>query len=129
MSVDTFLSRLCALVPPRFHMTRYYGVLASRHHLRARVIPSSPQPLAPMQLKLLFRAGLPEDLREATATSRRIDWAHLLARVVDVTVCSKCGGRMKILEIVTDPFAIARLLHGARAPPSPCPPGQLGLFV
>jgi len=30
MTVDTFLGRLCALVPPpRFHMTRYYGVFAS----------------------------------------------------------------------------------------------------
>ena len=28
-----------------------------------------------------------------------------MARVfaVDITVCSKCGGRMKVLEIVTDP--------------------------
>ena len=132
MSVDTFLSRLYALVPPpRFHMTRYYGVFASRHRLRARVIPSSPQPHAPTQLPLLFRTALPEGLREATAIPRRIGWAHLLARVfaVDVTVCSKCGGRMKILEVVTDPGAIAELLHGARAPPRPCPPGQLGLFA
>jgi len=132
MTVDTFLGRLCALVPPpRFHMTRYYGVFASRHHLRARVIPASLQPLAPTQLPLLFETCLPKSLREATATPRRIGWAHLLARVfaVDVTVCSKCGGRMKILEVVTDPAAIAALLHGARAPPRPCPPGQLGLFV
>ncbi|HFE46737.1 MAG TPA: hypothetical protein ENJ18_14790 [Nannocystis exedens] len=57
-------------------------------------------------------------------------WAQLLARVfaVDVTVCSKCG-RMKILEVVTDPGAIAELLHGAHAPPRPYPLGQLGLFV
>jgi len=132
MTVDTFLGRLCALVPPpRFHMTRYYGVFASRHRLRARVIPSSPQPLAPMQLSLLFRTGIPEGLREATGTPYRLSWANLLARVfaIDVTVCSKCDGRMKVLEIVTDPHAIARLLHGARAPPRPCPPGQLHLFV
>gem|GEM_PF-4721611 len=66
-----------------------------------------------MQLQLLFRAGLPGDLREVTATPRRLGWANLLARVfaVDVTVCSKCGGRMKILEVVTDPAAIARLLY------------------
>ena len=132
MSVDTFLSRLCALVPPpRFHMTRYYGVFASRHRLRARVIPSSPQPPAPMQLSLCLVPALPEELREATMTPRRIGWASLLARVfaVDVTVCSKCGGRMKIVEVVTDPAAIAKLLHGARAPPRACPPGQLGLFA
>ena len=132
MSADTFLSRLSALVPPpRFHMTRYHGVFASRHHLRARVIPSSPQPLAPTQLPLLFRTGLPEGLPEVTATPRRIGWANLLARVfaVDVTVCSKCGGRMKILEFVTDPAAIAERPHGARAPPRAYLPGQLGLIA
>jgi hypothetical protein len=132
MTVDTFLGRLCALVPPpRFHMTRYYGVFASRHHLRARVIPSSPQPLAPTQLPLLFETCLPKSLHEAMTTPRRLSWANLLSRVfaVDVTVCSKCGGRMKVLEVVTDPNAIARLLYGARAPPRPCPPGQLELFV
>jgi hypothetical protein len=64
-------------------------------------------------------------------TPRRIGWASLLARVfaIDVTVCSKCGGRMKIVEVVTDPAALAKLLHGARAPPRACPPGQLGLFA
>jgi hypothetical protein len=45
-----------------------------------------------------------------------------------VTVCSKCGGKMKILQVVTEPEAIAEFLHGARAPPRPCPPGQLELF-
>jgi len=36
VTTGTFLGRLCALVPPpRFHMTRYYGVFASRHHLEA----------------------------------------------------------------------------------------------
>ena len=40
-------SPCCALVPPpRFHMIRYYGLFASRHRLRARVIPSSPKPRA-----------------------------------------------------------------------------------
>lgn len=37
MTAEKFLARLCALVPPTgFHMTRYFGVLASRHHLRPR---------------------------------------------------------------------------------------------
>jgi len=58
---------------------------------------------------LLFAPGLPDEIREAT-------------------VCSKCGGKMRILEVVTDPEVIAELLHGARAPPRPCPPGQLRLF-
>ncbi len=45
MSADKFLARLCALVPPPgFHMTRYFGVFANRHHLRPRIIPPSPVP-------------------------------------------------------------------------------------
>ncbi|MBK8261258.1 MAG: transposase [Nannocystis sp.] len=131
MTVDTFLSRLCALVPPpRFHMTRYYGVFASHHRLRARVIPSPPQPPAPGQLSLCLAPGLPEGHREAAPGPRRIGWAKLLARVfaVDVTVCSKCGGRMKIVEVVSDPQALAELVHGARAPPRSSRAGQLGLF-
>jgi len=40
MPPDEFLARLGALVPPPgFHPTRYYGVFANRHHLRARIIP------------------------------------------------------------------------------------------
>ncbi|MBK7827378.1 hypothetical protein [Nannocystis sp.] len=50
---------------------------------------------------------------------------------VDVTVCRKCGGRMRVLDVVRDPDDIARILHGARAPPRPPrphPPGQALLF-
>ena len=64
-------------------------------------------------------------------TPHRIGWASLLARVfaIDVAVCSKCGGRLKIVEVVTDPAAIAKLQHGARAPPRACPSGQLWMFA
>ncbi|MBC8067083.1 MAG: transposase, partial [Deltaproteobacteria bacterium] len=40
MSCQSFLARLCALVPPPgFHMVRYYGVLAARHALRPAIVP------------------------------------------------------------------------------------------
>ena len=60
----------------------------------------------------------------------RIGWAKLLARVfrIDVSVCPACQGPMRVVEAVTDPNRIAALLHGARAPPRPSPPGQLVLF-
>ena len=93
MFVDTFLSRLCALVPPpRFHMTRYYGVFASHHRLRAQVIPTSPQPPAPTQLSLCFAPGLPDELREATSTAadapsrepaRAVRWPTTASRAVE----------------------------------------------
>ena len=104
MSADKFLARLCALVPPPgFHMTRYFGVFASRHHLRPRILPPSVVPASGQQLA---RSLDDDDSRsaadESSARPRRIGWANLLARVfaVAVTVCRKCGGRMRILEVV-----------------------------
>lgn len=139
MTPDRFLARLCALVPPPgFHMTRYYGVLANRHHLRARILPPSRVPAPGQQLPLdLAGAGAGAandgDATKSAPSPRRIGWANLLARVfaVDVTICCKCGGRMRILDVVRDPDDIARILHGARAPPRPPrphPPGQALLF-
>ena len=47
----------------------------------------------------------------ALAATRRIGWAKLLARVfaLDITRCRTCGGRMRVLEVVSDPDAIARI--------------------
>jgi len=133
MDAHQFLARLCALVPPPgFHMTRYYGVLASHHRLRERVIPRPPAPPPPPQLALDFT--LPDDSPASSPSSsprpRRIAWAKLLARVfaLDITRCRKCGGRMRVLEVVSDADAIARILHGARAPPAPPPLGQVLLL-
>jgi hypothetical protein len=128
MDAHQFLARLCALVPPPgFHMTRYYGVFASHHRLREHVIPKPAAP-PPPQLPLDF--ALSSDPAESSPRPRRIGWAKLLARVfaLDITRCRKCGGRMRVLEVVSDPDAIARILHGARAPPAPHPPGQLLLL-
>jgi hypothetical protein len=49
------------------------------------------------------------------SSSARIGWAKLLATVfaIDVTVCRRCGGALRIAAI-TDADEIARLLHGAR---------------
>ena len=48
------LARLCALVPPpNFHMVRYFGVIASHHHLRPRVVPGPGAELPDQQLPLL----------------------------------------------------------------------------
>jgi hypothetical protein len=133
MDAHQFLARLCALVPPPgFHMTRYYGVFASHHRLRERVIPKPAAPPPPPQLALDF--ALADDSPSSSPSSsprpRRIAWAKLLARIfaLDITRCRKCGGRMRVLEVVSDPDAIARILHGARAPPAPPPPGQLLLL-
>jgi hypothetical protein len=120
MDPHQFLARLCALIPPPgFHMTRYYGELASHHRLREHVIPKPAAPPPPPQLALDF--ALSSDPAESSPRPRRIGWAKLLTRVfaLDITTCRKCGGRMRVLEVVDDPDHIARLL-GAALTAVPC---------
>jgi hypothetical protein len=128
MSPDTFLARLCALVPPpSFNMTRYFGVLAGKHALRSRVVPDThvhddePKQLAlflprnEYELAAITKPLRDEQLRDPPPA--HLSWMKLLARVfrIDVSVCARCGGPMRIVRAVTDPDAIAAELHGARA--------------
>ena len=140
MSADTFLARLCALVPPpRAHTVLYYGVLSAHHKLRSAVVPRADEPEpAPKQLSLFIPGGqlelsaittlLHAQLRDAAPS--RLSWMKLLARVfrVDISVCSRCSGPMRVTRAVTSPQEIAAELRGARPPPRAPPVGQLLLF-
>ncbi len=65
----TFIARMAALIPPpRMQMRRFYGVFASHHHLRARVVPTPPDPNV---------TGRPV----APARPARMTWSELLRRV------------------------------------------------
>ena len=59
---------------------------------------------------------------ELYATSSRIDRRTLLKRTlqIDLRVCLRCGGRLNIRGLITEPRAIAKMLAalGARAPPA-----------
>jgi hypothetical protein len=72
------------------------------------------------------------------ATSPRLDWATLLRRThgVDVFQCTKCGGRLRVVEVVSDKNEAAKIwgaIESGEAPepraraPSRAPPGQLEL--
>ena len=54
----------------------------------------------------------------------------LLARAlrIDISVCARCSGPMKVTGFVTTPEDIAAELHGARPPPRGPASGQLVLF-
>ena len=129
MSTDKFLARLCALVPPPgFHMTRYFGVFANRHHLRPRIIPPSALPTPGQQLALALADSAndkADDDTESSPRPRHLGWAKLLARVfaVDVTLCRKCGGRMRVLEVVELPTTLpaSSTAPGRRPAPSSRP--------
>ncbi|MEM1034491.1 MAG: transposase [Myxococcota bacterium] len=107
------LARLCALIPPpRMHMVRYHGVLASRSKLRAEVVPEPSTPeVDPMQLQAELELELGDEHHP-----RRKPWAWLLRHVFeeDVSICPRCAGPTSWLEVATEPDAIARAMadHG-----------------
>jgi hypothetical protein len=136
MTPEKFLSKLVALVPPpRQHQVRYFGVFSARHRLRKKIVPKTSAVEEVVQVPLFadplgmrpFGEGEDKPWEKRPA---RIGWGQLLARVfsVDVTKCRRCGGRMRVVEAVTDVDRISELLQGARPPPVPSPPGQLRLF-
>jgi len=72
------------------------------------------------------------------ATSPRVDWAMLLRRTYDVDVlqCPKCGGRLRVVEVIDDKEQAAQAWRAIEAglepeprarAPSRAPPGQLEL--
>jgi hypothetical protein len=134
MTPEQFIAKLIALVPaPGVHMIRYAGIFSNRHHLRRRIAPAVPDaPVVPTQLPLFDvqgRAAVVAVEHDGGSRPRRIAWARLLARVfsVDILACPRCEGRLVATAAVLDPDEIAALLHGARGPPRPSPPGQLQL--
>ncbi|MGH1347893.1 MAG: transposase [Nannocystales bacterium] len=140
MSPHTFLARLRALVPPpRAHTVLYYGVLSGHHALRSAVVPWAEEPAPePKQLAMFVPRGaielpgtttlLETQLRDAAPS--RLSWMTLLARVfrIDISVCARCSGPMRVTRAFTTPEDIAAELHGARPPPRGPLPGQLVLF-
>ena len=71
---------------------------------------------------------LEAQLRDAAPS--RLSWMTLLARVfrIDISVCARCSGPMKVTRFVTTPEDIAAELHGARPPTARPAAGQLLLF-
>jgi len=140
MSPHTFLVRLCALVPPpRAHTVLYYGVLSAHHGLGSAVVPHADEPAPePKQLALFVPHGYLElpatttllEAQQRDAAPSRLSWMTLLAWVfrIDISVCARCSGPMKVTRFVTTPEDIAAELHGARPPPRGPVPGQLLLF-
>jgi len=131
LSPQDFIARLCALVPPpRFHLLRYFGVLSAHASLRAEVVPKKAVvPVAPPAQLPLFdesaqpsaKASAAKSTAEKTAEPSRHPWPWLLKRVfaVDIMVCSRCGGALRLVKIATRPDDIARALGEQGLPRGP----------
>jgi len=113
-------SRVTNQIPtPRMHTTRSYGAYANR----CRRIYRSEEPDTPVRI-----------IEVEVGSRSRSEWARLLRKVfeVDPLTCSRCGGEMVVISVITTPALIDRILRhirertgtnqgeplGARAPPA-----------
>jgi len=117
MTPDQFMQRLVALVPaPRANLTRYHGVFAANHRLRAKIVPGpGPKQLVLSGADGVDGMGWEQAPGKAVGGGRtdRYDWSSLLRRVfeVDVTVCPDCGGPMSMIASITQPSVVGRILR------------------
>jgi len=112
----SLLCRLCAAVPPpRFNTIRYAGVLAAASTWRALVVPPPPEPAPASHPHTAVSS------RPPTHRSRWRPWHELLKRsfAVDLLACSRCGGRMKLKGVLTNPESIRRILRHLAEPLDP----------
>jgi hypothetical protein len=57
------------------------------------------------------------------AATPRVDWSALLRRSfqVDVMACARCGGRLRVLAVITERESVRRILAHLGLPPDPPP--------
>jgi hypothetical protein len=121
---EDFMARLAALVPrSRAHLTRYHGVFAPASPDRARVVP---------RIRAAAAGAMESSEPSATDRQRSLSWAQRLKRVfaIDIEVCRRCGGKLKVIASIEKPAVTERILehlgcntgsvdpaHPSRAPP------------
>jgi len=113
------------------HETRFHGVFAPTSRLRAKVVPPppsspQPQPSTTSSSSSLSSSSLssspspPSSVTEqrppAARSTYRLDWAALLKRVfaIDVMVCARCEGPMRVIACLEEPAVVARILRPGR---------------
>src|SRR5438034_5585884 len=75
MSDGELVEKLAALVPaPRFHLVRYFGILASAAKQRASIVPFPPSASTAEQ------CGHPNTAEDQNPRPRNYTWAQLMAR-------------------------------------------------
>ena len=131
-----FIARLAALVPkPRVNLTRFHGVLAPNHRWRGMVTPAK-------RGKGVKRIANTE-VRSPAERHVAMSWAQRLKRVfnIDIEVCSRCGGSVKVIACIEEQDAIDRILAHLEskeqntcalkhlAPPTRASPETLPLFA
>tara|TARA_R110000764_G_scaffold32465_1_gene73547 strand:+ start:456 stop:1076 length:621 start_codon:yes stop_codon:yes gene_type:complete len=121
-----FLSKLAALVPkPRHNLVRYHGVFAANAKLRKQIVPKNDK-----RRKKVEDKGDNKTRKKTEQPAKRdelvapLTWAQRLKRVfnIDITLCPICGGTMRVIDDITDPDIIQKILDHLTGPPRPQPP-------
>ena len=102
-----FLSRLASLVPkPKINLTRFHGVFAPNFKYRSLVVPENPSQ------KESGDEVENSELNRNKKKSYSMTWAQRLKRVfgIDIEVCLKCGGKVKVIACIEDPKVIEKIL-------------------
>ena len=97
-----FLSRLASLIPrPRIHLIRFHGVFAPHFKYRSLIVP---QPS--------FSDKTSHTEQKKSKQSYSIGWAKMLKRVfdIDIQICPKCGGQIKIISAIYNQQVIKKIL-------------------
>jgi hypothetical protein len=124
-----FIAQLTLHIPPQGkHLGRRYGLYSSRGRgtWKDRSALRSRAPANWYGRKAAVDPGSSDTPmeRELDAICRRRAWARLLAKVhsIDVLACPRCGGRMSVIAVITDPAQIRMIIdclqrHGRGPPP------------
>jgi len=139
-----FIARLAAQVPkPRGNLTRYHGVLAPNHRCRGLVTPARRGKGVKQVENTQVRTTAEQHAARACPALSGMTWAQRLKRVfnIDIDVCGRCGGSVKIIACIEDQDVIDKILTHLRdkeqdtptlphlAPPTRAPPETLPLFA
>jgi hypothetical protein len=103
-----FLARITPHIPNKWESTvRYYA------HYSHRARGARRKKAASLSTPVIL--PLPDDQHRKASRA----WAALIKRVFEVEplLCPKCGGRMKIKSLITDPHEVKRLLDNLGIPP------------
>jgi len=108
-----FVARLAALVPkPRVNLTRYHGVLAPNHRWRGLVTPTKRGRGVKSISNAEVRSSAERHAARACPALSGMTWAQRLKRIfsIDIEVCSRCGGSVKVIACIQDLDIIDRIL-------------------
>lgn len=122
-----FLAKLAALVPrPRANLTRYHGVLAPNAKYRNLIVPTPNARQRAEKKRKYTTATEPPPSAQTDRPLAPLSWAERLKRVfqIDIELCPKCGGRLRVIAAITQPDVIHKILehvHEQQAPPGQPP--------